>query len=261
MMAGQILEVTGVTKKFGGVVALWDADLTIREGSIHGLIGPNGAGKTTLFNVISGFLRPDGGSVRFDGREITGLPAHRIASMGLIRTFQGVKPLVGLTAVENVMAGAFRVTRGGMLSALLRTPSGWRQEEAARSRASELLCRVGLAAVADTPASRLSFGELRFVEVARALAAEPRLLMLDEPAAGLNREEADRLRGVLKKLGQDGLTTLVIEHDVELVFGACESVTVLDFGRVIADGAPAAIRQDPAVIGAYLGVQRASAAW
>lgn len=259
-MTGYLLEVTGVTKKFGGLVALRDAGLSVREGSIHGLIGPNGAGKTTLFNIVSGFLRPDAGSVRFDGTQVTGLPGHRIASMGLIRTFQGVKPLVGLTALENVIAGAFRVTRGGMLAALLRTPAAWRQEAGSRERAIELLRRVGLAAVADTPASRLSFGELRFLEVARALAAEPRLLMLDEPAAGLNREEADRLCDVLKVLGQGGLTALVIEHDVELVFSACESVTVLDFGRVIADGGPAAIRQDPAVIGAYLGVQGASAA-
>ena len=250
-----VLEISGLSVHYGGVVALQDASLAVEPGGITGLIGPNGAGKTTMLGACAGFV-PAKGSVRLEGRELVGTAPHRIASAGLVRTFQGVRAVNGLTVRENVLAGNHRMGRSGALGALLGGPRARSEERRAVATAEAALERVGLADLADRFPSDLSTGRLRLLEIARTLAADPRVLLLDEPAAGLNAEETTRLEGLLRTLGADGVGCVLVEHDVELVLRVCDRVSVLDQGRVIAAGLPAEVRRDRAVVEAYLGPRR-----
>jgi branched-chain amino acid transport system permease protein len=247
------LELRGVTKRFGGLVAVDDVSFALAPGTLTSLIGPNGAGKTTLFNAICGIGRLSAGTIRIGGITVTGWQPHRIAKLGVGRTFQNARLFGEMTVLENVVAGAFRVERTGFASDLLGLPAATRARRDAIERGRETLARLGLEHVAGTYAKELAFGDRRRVELARAIAAEPWLLLLDEPAAGLNARERETLQGDLLALRDRGVTLLLIEHDMRLVMAISERVTVLEFGRTIADGAPAAVRSDPQVVAAYLG--------
>jgi branched-chain amino acid transport system ATP-binding protein len=254
-----LLSVRGLTKRFDGLVANNEIDLDVPEGSLFAVIGPNGAGKTTFFNMLSGFLAPTAGAIALDGKDITRVTQEKIAAMGLIRTFQLVQMFQGMSAAENVEVGSHLRTRGGVASALLRPPWLRRQEEDIRAKARELLDFVGLGRQADMNAELLPYGQQRLLEVARAMAAEPRLLLLDEPAAGLNSHETDALAEVIQHINQRGITVLLIEHDVGLVTRIAHRIAVLDFGCKIAEGTPDEIKKHPDVIAAYLGTETASA--
>jgi branched-chain amino acid transport system ATP-binding protein len=249
-----LLAVKELTMRFGGLVAMDDVSFEIRRGEILGLIGPNGAGKTTCFNAMTGVYRPSSGDVLLEGTSIAGRPRYQITAMGVARTFQNIRLFGEMTALENVVVGADARHKTSVVGALLRLPRHGREEREATERAMALLEFVGIADRAAEKARNLPYGYQRRLEIARALATEPKLLCLDEPAAGFNPAEKDNLMGLIRRVREDGYTVLLIEHDMRLVMGVTDRIVVLEFGKKIAEGKPAEIRDNPSVIAAYLGV-------
>jgi branched-chain amino acid transport system ATP-binding protein len=252
-----LLEVRGLARSFRGLQALIGYDLQLPAGTIHGVIGPNGAGKTTLFHVLSGFLRPSAGSIRFDGRDITGWPAYRVARLGVARTFQNIRLFGDLPVIDNVKAGLQSHAPRSLLGTLLSTPAFRNQEDELTARARELLALFGLDQHRDRLARHLPYGDQRRLEIARAVATKPQILLLDEPNAGMNPVETKELLSLIRRIrDEQGITIVLVAHDIPLVMNLCDRIQVLNYGRIIAEGDPAAVRSHPDVISAYLGQAR-----
>ncbi len=257
-MTAPLLEVRGVSKRFGGVHAVKDVSFQVRKGTVKALIGPNGAGKTTLFNLVSGVAAPDAGKILLRGDAIQGRPSHQVASLGLSRTFQHIRLFAGMTALENVMVGRHPRSRAGFVAGMLHLPWTWREEREIEARAREALDFLAIPQLADAEATSLSYGQQRAVELARALASEPELLLLDEPAAGLNMRETVELAKLVGRIRDRGITVLVVEHDMGLVMNVSDEVVVLSYGEKIADAEPRIVQKDPEVIRVYLGEEDAA---
>ena len=248
-----MLKLRDVTKTFGGVTALADISFNVGEGLITGVIGPNGAGKTTLFNIVTGLYSQDRGDVFLVGQNISRMPPEKLACLGVVRTFQNVELFVRMTVLENVMVGLHTKSKSGILSCAFRFPGQIREEKAIRKRAMHWLDYMGISDLADTTAANLPFGKGRLLEIARALALEPRVILMDEPAAGLNSRETMGLADLINKIKASGITVVLVEHDMELVMDVCDAVVVLNLGRKLAEGTPREIQENPEVVAAYLG--------
>jgi branched-chain amino acid transport system ATP-binding protein len=249
----KLLTVRGLSKRFGGIHAVDDVSFDVQQGAIMALIGPNGAGKTTLFHLVSGFLRPDRGSVVFDGSDVLGLMPHQIAARGMARTFQQIRLFPKMSVLENVLVGRHLHSRGGFLACMLNLPFTQREERGVREAAREILGFLGLSTQAEAEAVRLSYGQQRMVELGRALACEPKILLLDEPAAGLNIRETAEMGKLISRIRDRGVTVFLVEHDMSLVMDISDEIVVLSYGQKIAENIPSAIQQDPDVIRIYLG--------
>jgi branched-chain amino acid transport system ATP-binding protein len=252
-----LLEIKNLNKHFGGLHAVNDVSFSVEQGMIKGLIGPNGAGKTTLFNLVSGSIKPDSGSVNFDGKPIHSLAPHAIASCGIMRTFQNIKLFAKMTVLENVMIGRHIRSRAGIMSGILSLPHSWKEEKNIRERSLAMLDMLGVSHLAHADALSLAFGQQRHVELARALAGEPVLLLLDEPAAGLNIQETGHLGETIRKIRDSGVTILLVEHDMSLVMDVSDEINVLSFGQMIAQGKPRDIQKNAEVVRVYLGDENA----
>lgn len=248
-----MLELQGITQRFGGITALDNVSFTIREGVIQGVIGPNGAGKTTLFNIISGIYTQTDGKVLFNGTDISRRPVHEFARLGIVRTFQNIELFGSLTVLENVKVGLHSRSRSGIVSSMLKLPSHLREERMIENRSRDVLEFCGISDLASQTAANLPFGKGRILEIARAIALEPSVILMDEPAAGLNNRETRELSGLIRKIRDRGITVVLVEHDMELVMEICDRIVVLNLGTLLAEGTPREIQENEAVVSAYLG--------